>query len=105
MKKSRSKYFEYIRDDLILSSVMSGAGVQALVPPDWENKKVKIIVNDSDFFYARAKRVKSRGFVPLPAYLAGTKVYIKLEDYLTDDEMLIPNSLKWLFNNSREYTD
>jgi hypothetical protein len=98
MKKSRSKYFEYINDRLVESSVLSGAGVQALVPPDWEDKKVKVItsLSEDDYFITRAKRGKSRGYVSLPAYMAGMKVRIEFID-LEDDEMVILNLFKWLF--------
>jgi hypothetical protein len=97
-KRSRSKYFEYIDDYIVESSVLSGAGVQALVPPNWEDRKVKVIVSlsEDDYFITRAKKGKSRGYVSLPAYMAGLKVTVELID-LKDDEMVIYNNFKWLF--------
>jgi hypothetical protein len=100
MKKSRSKYFEYLNDHLIESSVLSGAGVQALVPSSWNDKKVKVItsLSEDDYFITRAKRGKSRGYVSLPAYMAGMKVLIRLMD-LTNEEMLISEKFEWLFSS------
>jgi hypothetical protein len=97
-KRSRSKYFEYIDDYIVESSVLSGAGVQALVPPGWEDRKVKVItsLSEDDYFITRAKKGKSRGYVSLPAYMAGLKVTVELID-LKDDEMIIYNNFKWLF--------
>jgi hypothetical protein len=83
VKKSRSKYFEFLDQDgfAIITTVNSKAGVFAWVPASWNDQVVKVRVfypDHCDFFYRRVKKNRTRGYITLASIYSGMRVNVSL---------------------------
>lgn len=69
-KITKSKYFQFITDDIVESQIISYNGTIIPLPKDWSYRKVKVVFNDS---ISQEMYVKDNGNI---SYITVAKIYL-----------------------------